>query len=263
MTAKIVADMPKMFIQRHRLNLAHPDTYEIAYNVNYCALGPHYCYLSGTFDDPYGVDLEQEEEDVACFVEFVHHMFQLTASRAGTRRPFIKGHFIYAAHQLHQRYPQATFVTVMRDPIALSKSMANFYFSVGAMEAVMINFTSGYSWTSCRFMTLHILRWYLRREIDFYAEAATTPKNRKLVLNFEDVIAEPREALKAVFTAAGLSVSEAGIHEALARRTDTSIKRAGEAYEVDLSCEDRKMNPLAEPVTEQWMKIFLRAAPRG
>jgi len=62
------------------------------------------------------------------FGVYVDRLLRRTLVDGGPhRRAFIKGHFLAAADALTRRYPDAVFVTVVRDPVKRMQSMLNFH----------------------------------------------------------------------------------------------------------------------------------------
>ncbi|MFT4974714.1 MAG: hypothetical protein ACI8S6_000597 [Myxococcota bacterium] len=118
------------FIQRHEGNPYQTDTFEILYFLNNLhmiasLLGPR--IMAEDFvpagSAPHNHDLWNRD-----FVDFIDRLGRKTLLHAGPqKRLYFKGHFLDAGDALAQRYPDAHFLTVIRDPLSCLGSMLNHW----------------------------------------------------------------------------------------------------------------------------------------
>ena len=136
--------MPKEAIERHEMDPFGADTFDGAF------LSCHFNYMS-----PYlGPQIAQEEFSFCDFADHNRHLFEddfctlvhrlgqkttiyngyndygSSASSSSTEakqpRFFLKGHFLLASPSLAKAYPDANFLTVVRDPLKRLQSGINF-----------------------------------------------------------------------------------------------------------------------------------------
>jgi hypothetical protein len=126
--------MPPELLERHEADPFRADTFDGSfYSFHFyrfaLILGPQVAVDDFNFARiaPHDRGLKDD-----LFVAFVDRLACKTLLHAGTlpdgtpRRFFIKGHFLFAAEALAQKYPDATFVTVIREPAARLQSGINF-----------------------------------------------------------------------------------------------------------------------------------------
>jgi len=121
--------VPPEFIERHEGDLLRTDTFEAGFYLHRLmlltlSLGP------AAFVREFGYSSELPEVRAAWEARFVP-MFDRIARKvllqAGPgRRCFAKGHFLAASGALQARYPDASFLTLRRDPVACVQSQVNF-----------------------------------------------------------------------------------------------------------------------------------------
>lgn len=128
------AQMPPEFMERHEGDFFRTDTFEL------CLYITHLNHLS-TF---LGARVFRDEFAPGVAAPWNRHLWEVVfvdtfdriarktllyegAARAEAgKRVFIKGHFLAAAEALERRYPDARFLTMIRDPSKRIKSAVNF-----------------------------------------------------------------------------------------------------------------------------------------
>ncbi len=131
---KLETKLPKAFLQRHELDPFRTDTFDAA------IIGAHMnqlCLFLGpdVMVDDFGTGVIAPHNRAlweTYFVDFVDRLGRKTLLDAGPgpdgkpRRLFIKGHFLAGAAPLAKRYPDARFLTVIREPAPRLQSAVNF-----------------------------------------------------------------------------------------------------------------------------------------
>lgn len=130
---RLEAMMPPELLERHEFDPFKADTFDGAFFTAH--LNPHAFYL--------GPDISSTEFSFAAFApherERMENDFVRLVDRIGRKqllfigatqetqpRLFIKGHFLCAADALARHYPNATFLTVIRDPADRLQSGINY-----------------------------------------------------------------------------------------------------------------------------------------
>ncbi len=131
---KIQATMPPELLERHETDPFRADTFDgsfFSFHLNRFALflGPeaaapdfHFARIA-----PHDRGLKDD-----LFVALVDRLARKTLLNTGSspgsapRRFFIKGHFLYAVEALSMRYPDAAFITVLREPVRRLQSGINY-----------------------------------------------------------------------------------------------------------------------------------------
>ena len=127
----LVGDLPAEFVARHEIDVLRTDTFEVMmYSLQLGDLihqsgarpfAETFCHSEIT--DTNRAFWEQE------FLPFLDRMGRKTLYRAGAgRRLLIKGHFLAVATALEARYPDARFVTMLREPTQRIRSMMNYMY---------------------------------------------------------------------------------------------------------------------------------------
>lgn len=126
--------LPPEFVERHEGNAFGTDTLEAAFYVSHLNamsvfLGPD------VFVDEFGPGVAAPHNRQLWEVDFVAWFDRIgrkTLVFAGSgvdgraRRLFVKGHFLAAADAVERRYPDARFLTMVREPAARVQSVVNF-----------------------------------------------------------------------------------------------------------------------------------------
>jgi len=131
---KLLDTMPPAFVQRHEADPFRTDTMDMPFvfqhlNIHARALGPA-CLRD---DYAFGRVVEHNrslwEHDFVRYVDGLGRKAVLFAGPGPDGRPrrlLVKGHFLAAADALERRYPDARFLTVLREPLARIRSAVNF-----------------------------------------------------------------------------------------------------------------------------------------
>lgn len=131
---RLEAIMPPELLERHEFDPFKADTFDGAFFSGH--LNPLAMYLGPTVSSQefnFAVFASHErpqlEHDFVQLIDRIARKQQLFTNDTQTampRRFFIKGHFLCAADALARYYPDATFLTVIRDPAARLQSGINY-----------------------------------------------------------------------------------------------------------------------------------------
>ncbi len=132
--AKLEARFPPEFVERHEGDPFRTDTFEGAFYLAHLThlapfLGPEVFAEDFGLATLAGHNRALWERD---FVEFLDGVARKTLVRAGLgpdgrpRRLFVKGHFLAVGDALERRYPDARFLTMIREPGPRLQSAINF-----------------------------------------------------------------------------------------------------------------------------------------
>lgn len=132
--AKVEGALPPEFVERHEGDPFRTDTFEAALFVGRLQalslhFGPRFALEQFSTSALHAGNRALWEEDFVAIVEGVsrRHLCWQGVSPGGTEpRIFLKGHFLCAAPALARRFPDATFVTMLRDPVARFQSAINY-----------------------------------------------------------------------------------------------------------------------------------------
>lgn len=192
------AAAPPAFAERHEIDLWRTDTYDVLFFrhqlVPYAmALGPAATLAEFSHRGVTPSTRRMWEED---FVRMVEGLGRRTLAFAGPapdgrpRRFFLKGHFLAAAPALATRWPDAAFLTVIRDPAARLRSTLNYlrlnpdFFGLGPMPwpwiAAMVPAEIGYNEAE--------MDWFTRED-----------GVRRCVLRFDEFVTDLPGALRRVY----------------------------------------------------------------
>jgi hypothetical protein len=132
--ARIEAMMPSELLERHELDPFKADTFDgtmFTAHLNHLALylGPEVSTQEFNFAAFAPQDRSWMERDFVQLVDRIGRKQRLFVSDVGVeapRRLFIKGHFLCAAKALERHYPDAIFLTLVRDPASRLQSGINY-----------------------------------------------------------------------------------------------------------------------------------------
>lgn len=132
--ARMEATMPPEFIQRHEGDPFRTDTFDIvlyAPHMNTLCpfLGPQIMIEDFGFASMVPHNRNLWEVDFVNLLDGIARKTLLHKGRTAdgqTRRFFVKGHFLAAADALEKKYPDATFLTMIREPVPRMQSAVNF-----------------------------------------------------------------------------------------------------------------------------------------
>jgi len=134
-TEKIKSILPPEALERHEMDPFKADTFDATiwsfhFNSRALALGPDIAHQDMNFARINVLD-SYLAKDFGRLVDRLgrkHLSFRRLQGRAVCNEPrlFIKGHFLWAGDELENRYPDSTFVTVVRNPAARLQSAINY-----------------------------------------------------------------------------------------------------------------------------------------
>ncbi len=186
---------PAELIERHDLDPYKADTFDIAFftfhlNRFSLYLGPEVAkedFLTAT-NAPY---------DKQIFVQFVDRLarkamaFSGVADEGGTRRFYLKGHFLYMAQALSEAYPDASFLTVIREPVSRMRSVIN-YMRVNPPDPVL----GPVPWAWLTNTLMHTEVSYNRVEQEWFTRDDNT---RRSVIKFSRFVNDLEGSMKQVY----------------------------------------------------------------
>ncbi len=195
------AMLPAEFRERHEGDPFRTDTFE---SVLYLSHLNHLSMYLGpdVMVDDFGEGVlapHNQELWEGAFVDLLDGIGRKTLLMAGpgpegaARRFFVKGHFLVAADALARRYPDARFLTIVRDPAARIQSAVNY------LRANPFDDTLGaVPWSWLAEATLRTETAYCEAEQVWY----TRPDGpRRCVLRFADYVRDLEGAMRLVFRA--------------------------------------------------------------
>jgi hypothetical protein len=131
--AFVHARVPPAYLARHELDPSKTDSFEVAFMGHQLGdlaqhLGPGLLLSSFSPSPLGGPNAGYWSGDFLRFLERISQKTLLDANCShGERQIFIKGHFLAAAPALAERFPDARFLTVLRDPMRRLQSVVNFH----------------------------------------------------------------------------------------------------------------------------------------
>jgi hypothetical protein len=196
----IQGTMPPELWERHEADPFRADTFDgsfYSFHMNHLALslGPEVAVEDFTFAKlaPYDQKLKEE-----VFIEFVDRIARKTLLNAGPAadgtpwRFFLKGHFLYAAQALNDHYPDARFLTIIREPLSRIRSGVN-YLRVNPADSVLGPVP--WAWLGA---TLEITEAdYCEIEQDWFTQQG---HNHRYVIRFVDYVDYLEGTMKKVYS---------------------------------------------------------------
>lgn len=197
--AKIASMMPAEVLERHELDPFKADTFDGAMfsgHLNPLAiyLGPDVAAKEFNFAAFAPQDRSRMERDCVKLIDRIgrkHLLFSGDARAEQPRRLLIKGHFLCAAEALERHYPDAVFLTLLRDPAKRLQSGIN-YLRVNPSDPAMG--PPPWAWLSA---------WLLQTETDYSViEKAWYSQEggaRRCVVRFTDFVADLEGTMEQVY----------------------------------------------------------------
>ena len=196
---KAEASLPKDFLQRHEADPFRTDTFDLALylaHLNHLSplLGP-----AAAIDD-FGFAVAAPHNQLLWkrdFVGLVDGIARKTLLHAGPtsdgqpRRFFIKGHFLCAAEALEARYPDACFLTIIREPASRFRSAIN-YLRTNPFDPVL----GPVPWAWISEGALHAEVQYCEVEQEWFTRPGGA---RRYVLRFSEYVADLDGSLARVY----------------------------------------------------------------
>ncbi len=191
--------MPREFLQRHEGDPFRTDTFDAALYISHMnfmslLLGPEVIaddFAMGVIA-PHNRDLWERH-----FVDLLDGIGRKTLLHAGPapdgkpRRFFVKGHFLAAADALERRYPDARFLTMIREPAPRFQSGVNFL-RANPRDPVLGN--TPWVWLGAGLVRTEVA--YCVAEQDWFTR---TGGARRTVLRFTEYVRNLEEAMGKVY----------------------------------------------------------------
>ena len=190
----IASTMPKELWERHEADPFGADTFDGAF------LSSHLNRFSLNFGPQVGRDdfnmavaaPHDKELKEKVFVQFVDRIARKSLLYAGIgKRFYLKGHFLHAAEALHQFYADATFLTVIREPVSRLQSGIN-YMRVNPPDPVL----GPVPWAWLTETLLHTETDYSKREQAWFTSESDA---QRCVIKFTDFVHDLEGTLQKVY----------------------------------------------------------------
>ncbi|MGB1249471.1 MAG: sulfotransferase [Candidatus Promineifilaceae bacterium] len=202
--AKIESMLPPELLERHESDPFKADTFDVVLfsahlNMLGLYLGPEVSAKEFNFATFAAEDRTRLEQSFVQFVDRIgrkQHLFIGDTPTNKPRRLFIKGHFLNGADALAQRYPDATFLTLIRDPAKRLQSSINFI-RVNPTDPVIG--PPPWAWISASLLQSE--SEYCRLEQAWYTEENTTGRssNQRHVVRFADFVNDLEGTMQQVY----------------------------------------------------------------
>ena len=181
-----------------------------------------------------------EEHNRALFeTSFVDHVDRLArktllfrgvrSSSAGDRAFLLKGHFLSSAEALRRRYPDARFLTVLRDPCDRLRSGINH-------TAVNATLWQGqpprWEWLASAFRVIEVS--YCEREMEWYGSADRGDSDPRLAVPFDAFVKDYHKTMERVYR----DLLESTDEDAVPKCVLTSSKPPNKRYTVNRSLKE-------------------------
>jgi hypothetical protein len=192
--------LPKEFLERHEGDPFRTDTFDLVLYTNHFNslafyLGPDVIVEDFGFAQiaPHNRTLWEVE-----FVQLFDRIARKTLANAGNKidrehlRFFVKGHFLCAADALACKYPDASFICIIREPTARLQSAIN-YMKVNPHDSLLGNIPWGWladalTKTETEYCEVE-QEWFSRKD---------GPK--RIVIRFEDFVADLQTTMLEVYS---------------------------------------------------------------
>jgi hypothetical protein len=191
------ARLPREFLERHEADPLRTDTFELA------LFTPHLNFLSLSF----GPEIAAQEMGFVgspqnrqlwegIFVDLLERLGRKTLLYAGRLpdgrwpRLMVKGHFLAAAPALELRFPDARFLTVLREPAPRLQSTLNF---LRARPSDDVLGPTPWSWLAELLVRTEVP--YCEREQDWYTQTGAA----RCVIRFQDYVRDLEGTLRKIY----------------------------------------------------------------
>lgn len=191
----VLSNAPPQMLERHEADPFRTDTYEVtvySMHMNFFSmqLGPRVMEDDFAFHRVTPANRRFWEGDFVRHIEAVGQKVLFdsgTAEDGQPRRLMIKGHFLAAADVLEQRYPDARFLTMIREPEQRLQSGVNFLRSTPSGQT---------PWNWMASLALNGESDYCRVEYEWYRR---TGGGRRCVIRFQDYVRDLEGTLARVY----------------------------------------------------------------
>ena len=195
----IQSTMPPELWERHEADPFKADTFDgafLGFHLNRFSLnfGPEVAKGDFNMAQTASHDRQIKEKD---FVQLVDRLARkalyLSDSSMGgkTRRFYLKGHFLFGAHPLWEKYPDACFITVTREPLSRLRSGIN-YIRVNPPDPVL----GPVPWSWLTDTLSHTEIAYSKIEMEWFTREANC---RRSVIRFSDFVNDLESSMKQVY----------------------------------------------------------------
>ena len=251
--------------KRHNVSLYGCETWEVVLGFTHMT---HFSkYLGASFFKwgSIGSSLKDhpiDEEFCKCFVELSDRVMKKVVYHRGSpkQRVLIKGHFLFAAKVLEQRYKGAKFITILRDPIERFRSVVNFYkiSTVHGPTRMLGLFPS--TWRVIRDWSVKTQICYCEEEMLFYNHSEGNTRN-KLAISFTSYVNNLTGTLQCIYSFLNIPLPDEVLSKAAILQSSTHDRTTRKStydpkYNRSLSSVGIDEDKLREHLTDyiNWMK---------
>lgn len=196
---KMEQQLPREFLERHEGDPFRTDTFDGALYISHLnslcsSLGPRILVEDFNFSElaPHNRDLVER-----VFPDLMDGIARKTLLHAGAgpdggpRRFFIKGHFLNLAESLERRYPDARFLTMIREPAPRIQSGINF---LRTNPTNMVQGPVPWAWLGEAIVEIEVD--YCEHERRWFTAAGPA---RRCVIRFGDYVRDLEGAMRKVY----------------------------------------------------------------
>jgi hypothetical protein len=192
--------MPKELWERHEADPFKSDTFDgafLSFHLNRFSLylGPEVAKedFNMGYIAPYDVQIKEKD-----FVKLVDRLARKSLLFAGlshdgeTQHFYLKGHFLFGAQALSEQYPDASFLTVIREPLSRLRSGIN-YMRVNPPDPVL----GPVPWSWLADTLSHTEMFYSKAEQDWFTKNSNS---RRSVIRFTDFVNDLEASMRKVYS---------------------------------------------------------------
>ena len=185
----------EQFLQRHELHPLKTETFEAAFAIFHLLItglllgGEELCRSYGWGKSSPQTKVFWEGE----MVEIMTHLGQkmlFCYDPEESKTVMFKGHFLSSADALQKRFPDAKFLTVIREPHKRIRSMINFM-----RVAPEMHLNGAVSWNSVNYFARRVEVDYCKLEQEWYSKDTAN----KTVIRFDDYVNDLENTMKLVY----------------------------------------------------------------
>jgi len=196
---RIRAMMPPELWERHESDPFRADTFDgsfYTFHMNRFALnlGPEIAKQDFNMAEIADHDQHLKEVEFINLVDRIARKTLLNVDRnsdGSMKRFFLKGHFLYAAPALYKKYPDASFLTVIRDPLSRFQSGIN-YLRVNPPDPVL----GPVPWNWLRESLVYTETRYCDVEQDWFTASINA---RRCVIQFSEYVENLESVMKEIY----------------------------------------------------------------
>ena len=264
--ASFCAAYSKEYKKRHNVNLFGCETWEVTlglglmifYSRNLGSSFFNWGFINSSLKN-HPID----EEFCKCFVELSDCIMKKVIYHRGSpkQRVIIKGHFLFAAKVLEERYHKAKFVAIIRDPIDRFCSLMNF-FKIGTVYGPSCKMLGLFpaTWRVVRNWSVETQLCYCEEEMLFYNQRKDNTRN-KLAISFTSYVNNLAGTLQHIYSFLNISLPDEVLFKAATLQSGTHNRTARKStynpkYNRTLSSVGVDEDKLREHLSDyfNWMK---------